>query len=76
MSLCSDCLHSDLADWEEDAKTGKAKAIYWCKKNNKICNSNTNTNICDDYISCNFDDFLDELDPCSACRSSRNNRPL
>lgn len=53
MSLGNDCMYSDIMDWEEDAKTGKAKAIYWCEKNKKVCN----TNMCDDYVSCDFDDL-------------------
>lgn len=34
---CEDCIYSDIADWEQDEKTGKAKAVYWCKKHEKLC---------------------------------------
>ena len=34
---CEDCIDSDIADWEQDAKTGKAKAIYWCERYKKLC---------------------------------------
>lgn len=36
---CEDCLYSDIADWELDEKTGKAKAVYWCEKHKKMCNN-------------------------------------
>lgn len=51
-SLGKDCMYSDIMDWEQDAKTGKATAIYWCEKNKKVCD----TNMCDYYVSCDFDD--------------------
>lgn len=25
---CEDCVYSDIADWEQNGKTGKAKAIH------------------------------------------------
>lgn len=34
-SLGKDCMYSDIMDWEQDAKTGKTTAIYWCEKNKK-----------------------------------------
>lgn len=29
---CEDCDYSEIMDWEQDAKTGKAKPIYWCER--------------------------------------------
>lgn len=37
MTECKDCDYTDIADWEEDKKTGKAKPIYWCERYNKYC---------------------------------------
>ena len=36
---CEDCVYSDIADWEQNGKTGKAKAIYWCERHKKLCNN-------------------------------------
>ncbi len=44
---CEDCIDSDIADWEQDAKTGKAKAIYWCERHEKLCS---------DIQECQFED--------------------
>lgn len=35
--LCEDCDYSEIVDWEQDAKTGKAKPIYWCEKHKEPC---------------------------------------
>lgn len=35
---CEHCVYSEISDWEQDEKTGKAKVIYWCKKHKKHCN--------------------------------------
>ena len=32
MTTCEDCLYSDIVDWKQNTKTGKAKPIYWCEK--------------------------------------------
>jgi len=29
---CEDCDYSEIMDWEQDTKTGKAKPIYWCER--------------------------------------------
>ena len=34
---CENCDHSEIVDWEQDAKTGKAKPIYWCERHKKPC---------------------------------------
>jgi len=34
---CEDCIYSDIVDWEQDKKTGKATPIWWCEKHNKLC---------------------------------------
>ena len=58
-SSCKDCMYSDIMDWEQDAKTGKATPIYWCEKNKKVCSTNI-CNVCDYYVSCDFDDLEEE----------------
>ena len=37
MKECENCDYSDIADWEQDEKTGKATSIYWCEKHKKFC---------------------------------------
>ena len=37
MTDCEECVYTDIADWEQDKKTGKAKPIYWCERYNKHC---------------------------------------
>ena len=34
---CEDCYYSDIADWVQDVKTGKATPIYWCEKLKHLC---------------------------------------
>lgn len=34
---CEDCDYSEIMDWEQDAKTGKAKPIYWCERHKEPC---------------------------------------
>lgn len=34
---CEDCNYSIISDWEQDVKTGKAMAIYWCEKHKQFC---------------------------------------
>jgi len=34
---CDDCVYTDIADWEQDARTGKATPIYWCERYKKLC---------------------------------------
>lgn len=46
-------MYSDLMDFLDDPRTGKAIPIYWCEKHKKVCTNN----ICSDYISCDFDDL-------------------
>lgn len=36
--ICEDCIYSDIYDWKQDAKTGKAIPEYWCEKFKKIAN--------------------------------------
>lgn len=36
MKECNDCDYSEIVEWEQDAKTGKATPIYWCERK-KIC---------------------------------------
>ena len=36
---CEDCDYSDIADWVEDKKTGKATPIYWCEKHKHDCDN-------------------------------------
>lgn len=35
MSKCDDCVYTDIYDWIQDEKTGKA--ILWCEKHKCIC---------------------------------------
>lgn len=44
---CEDCIYSDIADWEQNKKIGKAKAVYWCERHKKLCN---------DIQECQFED--------------------
>lgn len=37
MKDCDDCFHSDIVDWEQDIKTGRATAIYWCEIYGVLC---------------------------------------
>ena len=37
MKKCENCAYTDIADWEQDKKTGKATPIYWCKRHKKVC---------------------------------------
>ena len=34
---CENCDYSEIMDWEQDAKTGKAKPIYWCERHKEPC---------------------------------------
>ena len=34
---CEDCDYSEIMDWEQDAKTGKSKPIYWCERHKEPC---------------------------------------
>lgn len=34
---CEDCDYSEIVDWVQDAKTGKATPLYWCERRNKTC---------------------------------------
>jgi len=36
---CEDCDYTDIADWKQDEKTGKAKAVYWCERYEKLCSN-------------------------------------
>lgn len=36
---CEDCNYTDIADWEQDETTGKAKPVYWCERYKKLCSS-------------------------------------
>jgi hypothetical protein len=36
---CEDCNYIDIADWEQDETTGKAKPVYWCERFKKLCSS-------------------------------------
>lgn len=47
--ICEDCIYSDLYDWEQNAKTGKATPKYWCEKLKKIADK-TADEFCDDFI--------------------------
>ena len=37
MTECENCDYSDIADWEQDKKTGKATPIYWCERHKEFC---------------------------------------
>lgn len=37
MKECEDCEYTEIVDWEQDKKTGKAKAILWCERYEKEC---------------------------------------
>lgn len=41
MMNCNDCVYADIADWEQNAITGKAKAILWCEKYRHFCSDIT-----------------------------------
>ena len=34
---CEECDYSEIVDWEQDTKTGKAKPIYWCERHKEPC---------------------------------------
>ena len=34
---CKDCEYSEISDWEQDIKIGKAKPIYWCEWHRSFC---------------------------------------
>ena len=34
---CEDCEYTDIADWEQDKRTGKATPVYWCEKYRDFC---------------------------------------
>lgn len=34
---CDDCIYIDIADWEQNAITGKATPVLWCEKYEKYC---------------------------------------
>lgn len=34
---CEDCDYSEIVDWVQDEKTGKATPLYWCERRNKTC---------------------------------------
>ncbi len=36
---CEDCDYTDIADWEQDKTTGKARPVYWCERYRKMCSS-------------------------------------
>jgi hypothetical protein len=36
---CEDCNYIDIADWEQDETTGKAKPVYWCERYKELCSS-------------------------------------
>lgn len=36
---CEDCEYTDIADWEQDKTTGKARPVYWCERYKKMCSS-------------------------------------
>ena len=38
-SNCEDCDYTDIADWEQDKTTGKAKPVYWCERYREMCSS-------------------------------------
>ena len=38
MKECEDCEYTEIVDWEQDKKTGKAEPIYWCERYEKECN--------------------------------------
>ena len=42
---CDDCLYTDIADWEQDKTTGKAKPVYWCNRYKLLCS---------DVIDCKY----------------------
>lgn len=34
---CENCEYTDLFDWEQDERTGKATPVYWCEKHREFC---------------------------------------
>ena len=68
---CEDCDYSEIVDWEQDAKTGKAKPIYWCERHKEPCKDAVSrqaslSTIEDMYIACDGDlqDYHDLLVEC------------
>ena len=47
MTKCEDCINTEISDWEQDVKTGKATPILWCEMHKKMC---------DDIHECNYFD--------------------
>ncbi len=37
MKDCENCDYTDIADWEQDVRTGKATPVYWCERYKKLC---------------------------------------
>lgn len=34
---CENCIYGDIADWEQEPKTGQAKPVWWCLKHKCFC---------------------------------------
>ena len=34
---CENCVYGDIADWEQGAKIGQAKPIWWCEWYRCLC---------------------------------------
>ena len=61
---CENCDYSEIVDWEQDTKTGKAKPIYWCERHKEPC---------EDAISRQAVlDGIEELKRSPWCNDSRN----
>lgn len=37
MRKCKECDYSDIFDWDQDTRTGRAIAIYWCERYRTYC---------------------------------------
>ena len=37
MKECENCDYSDITDWKQDKRTGKAAPVYWCKRYKHFC---------------------------------------
>ena len=35
--FCEKCVLSEIVDWVQNTKTGKAKPVYWCEKEHEYC---------------------------------------
>lgn len=73
---CKDCDYSEIMEWEQDAKTGKAKPIYWCERHKELCDDVVSRQtVKEQMIKCGFHapdmtvtEFVEDLPPITPTR--------